>query len=174
SEPVPAESSGFTGAPGIGAVPPPLSAAAEPAGVPPVTKRSIPVPISAATLHRAGFWIRLAASALDALLVAIAIHLMPRFLQPNFLLVYAAYCVLFWGLKGTTVGGIVCNLKVVRLDDRPVDWATALVRSLAGFLSFFASGIGFIWVAFDDQRQSWHDKIAGTTIVQVPKGVSLV
>jgi uncharacterized RDD family membrane protein YckC len=132
------------------------------------------VPISAATLHRAGFWIRLGASALDALIVGLAIHLLPRFVQPNFLLAYAVYCIVLWGLKGTTVGGIVCNLKIVRLDDRAVDWPTALVRALAGFLSFFAAGIGFIWVSFDDQRQSWHDKIAGTTIVQVPKGVPLV
>jgi hypothetical protein len=29
-------------------------------------------------------------------------------------------------------------------------------------------------VAFDDEKQSWHDKIAGTTIVQVPKGASLL
>jgi len=29
-------------------------------------------------------------------------------------------------------------------------------------------------VAFDDDRQSWHDKIAGTTIVKVPKGTSLL
>jgi uncharacterized RDD family membrane protein YckC len=133
-----------------------------------------PILVSAVTLHRAGFWIRIAASVLDALLVGLAIGLLPHLFRPNFLLAYAAYCVVLWGLRGTTVGGIVCNLKVVRLDDRRVDWATALVRGLGGFLSFFAAGIGFIWVAFDDQRQSWHDKIAGTTIVHVPKGVSLV
>ena len=133
-----------------------------------------PMVVSAATLHRAGFWIRIAASVLDAILVGLAVVLLPPMLEPNFLLAYAIYCIVLWALKGTTIGGIVCNLKVVRLDDRPVDWATALVRGLAGFLSCFAAGIGFIWVAFDDQRQSWHDKIAGTTIVHVPKGVPLV
>lgn len=157
------ESPGFTGA-SASAIPP---AAAAPLSAPPVI-------VSAATLNRAGFWIRIAASALDALLVGLAVSLIPHMVRPNYLLAYAGYCILLWGLRGTTVGGIVCNLKVVRLDDRRVDWPTALVRGLAGFLSLFAAGIGFIWVAFDDQRQSWHDKIAGTTIVQVPKGVSLV
>jgi uncharacterized RDD family membrane protein YckC len=48
------------------------------------------------------------------------------------------------------------------------------VRALGGFLSLIAAGLGFIWVAFDDEKQAWHDKIAGTTIVRVPKGTSLL
>jgi uncharacterized RDD family membrane protein YckC len=35
-------------------------------------------------------------------------------------------------------------------------------------------GLGFIWIAIDDDKQSWHDKIAGTAVVRVPKGVSLL
>ena len=66
------------------------------------------------------------------------------------------------------------GLKVVRLDERELDWSTAIVRALGCFLSFVVVGLGFIWVAFDDEKQSWHDKIAGTTIVRVPKGVSLI
>jgi len=30
-------------------------------------------------------------------------------------------------------------------------------------------GFGFIWVVFDDQRQSWHDKIAGTVVVRAKR-----
>ncbi|HYP17976.1 MAG TPA: RDD family protein, partial [Opitutus sp.] len=130
--------------------------------------------VGASTLPRAGFWIRLAASALDIIIVALVANLIPHQLRPNLLLMFAVYCALLWGLKGTTVGGIICGLKLVRLDERPLDWPTAIVRVLGGFLSLVAAGIGFIWVAFDDQKQSWHDKIAGTTIVLVPKGVSLV
>ena len=48
------------------------------------------------------------------------------------------------------------------------------MRALGCFLSFAVFGLGFIWVAIDDDRQSWHDKIAGTTVVRVPKGVSLL
>jgi uncharacterized RDD family membrane protein YckC len=35
-------------------------------------------------------------------------------------------------------------------------------------------GLGFIWIAFDDGGQAWHDKIAGTVVVRVKKGVPLV
>ena len=154
----------------VGAAPGEAAAAA-----PTATAASTPPAlVSAVTLPRAGFWIRVAASLLDLLLVAIAVKVLPEMLRPNLPLVLAAYCVVLWTLKGTTIGGIVCNLKVVRLDDRPIDWVTAIVRALGAFLSLVVAGLGFIWVAFDDQRQSWHDKIAGTTVVIVPKGTPLV
>lgn len=146
----------------------PLGAAAAANGA------GLPLAVSAVSYPRAGFWIRIAASLIDAIVVGIAIAFFPHGWTPNFLLVYAVYCTVLWALKATTVGGIVCNLKVVRLDDRPLDWPTALVRVLAGFLSLVVAGLGFIWVAFDEQKQSWHDKIAGTTVVQVPRGVSLL
>jgi len=167
---------------GVAAAVPP--AIPPPPPVPPVTPPPIAPPplapqataanLSAATLPRAGFWLRIAASAIDGVLVGIALGLLPHFIRGNFLMVYATYCVIMWALKSTTVGGIVCGLKVVRLDDRPVDWITAIVRALAGFLSLFAAGLGFVWVSFDMHSQSWHDKIAGTTVVIVPRGTSLV
>jgi uncharacterized RDD family membrane protein YckC len=134
------------------------------APVPPV------IPVSA--LPRAGFWIRLAASLLDTVIVGVAVGLTHA--QPWFVLVFMAYCMVLWALKGTTIGGSVCGLKVVRLDERKVDWMVAIVRALAGFLSLAVAGLGFVWVAFDRDRQSWHDKIAGTLVVRPPKGVSLL
>ncbi|MFZ8458448.1 RDD family protein, partial [Staphylococcus aureus] len=73
-----------------------------------------------------------------------------------------------------TVGGIICGIQVVRLDGRPIDWATAVVRALSCFLSLAAAGLGFVWIAIDSDRQSWHDKIAGTVVVRLPKGASLI
>jgi uncharacterized RDD family membrane protein YckC len=83
----------------------------------------------------------------------------------------AAYGAVMWKLRGSTVGGIVFDLKVVRLDGRPVDWETAIVRALGCFLSLAVAGLGCLWIAFDDANQAWHDKIAGTVVVRVPKGV---
>lgn len=114
---------------------------------------------------------RTGALALDAILVAFVTSLLSVDAFPVW---FAVYCVVLWALRGTTVGGAVCGLKVVRLDDRKVDWAVALVRVLGGFLSLAALGLGFFWIAFDRERQSWHDKIAGTVVVRVPKGVPLL
>ena len=86
------------------------------------------------------------------------------------LLVLAAYGAVMWKLRGSTIGGIVFDLRVVRLDGREVDWETAIVRALSCFLSLAVAGLGFIWIAFDDNNQAWHDKIAGTVVVRVAKG----
>ncbi|MBP6508846.1 MAG: RDD family protein, partial [Opitutaceae bacterium] len=136
------------------------------------TSLAPPLILAGAMLPRAGFWIRIAASLIDAILVGVLVGLTHA--GSAYLLIFATYCVVLWALKGTTIGGIVCGLRVVRLDDRKVDWVVSVVRGLAGFLSLFVAGLGFIWVAFDDQKQSWHDKIAGTTVVLLPKGVSLI
>ncbi len=159
--------------PAMAPVEPPLAAAAA-AAIPPGTPAfTAPPLISASTSPRAGFMIRLAALLLDFILVGI---IAVFFLHGGkFLLVLiAAYAAVMWKLKGTTIGGIVCGLKVVRLDDREIDWATAIVRALGCFLSLAVVGLGFLWVAIDDDKQSWHDKIAGTTVVRLPKGVSLL
>jgi len=115
---------------------------------------------------------RLLAALLDLVLVGFFTHILH--LSGLFLLIYTAYCVILWKLKATTIGGIICGLKLVRIDDRPIDWGIALIRALGAFLSLIVIGLGFLWVNFDEDCQSWHDKIAGTTIVRVPKGHSLV
>ena len=55
-----------------------------------------------------------------------------------------------------------------------MDWVTAVVRALACFLSLIVIGLGFLWIAFDPEKRGWHDKIAGTVVVRLPKGMSLV
>ncbi len=152
----------------------PAPAAEVPAAAAPLAPP--PVLISAVTLPRAGFWIRLAAELLDFLMVAILVNVVFRSHDGPGLMFFflAAYSVVMWKTKGTTIGGVICGLKVVRLDDQPLDWTVAVVRALTAFLSFCVGGLGFIWVAFDDEKQSWHDKVAGTTIVRVPKGTPLL
>ncbi len=128
---------------------------------------------SVAALPRAGFGIRMAALLLDILLVGIILHDIHESTRLE-LLVLASYGAVMWKLKGSTIGGIICGLRVVRLDGRPIDWPTAIVRALSCFLSLAAVGLGFIWIAIDSDRQGWHDKIAGTVVVRAPKGASLL
>jgi uncharacterized RDD family membrane protein YckC len=162
-----------------GAPPPPPAAptATEPAvaapAPPPAAPAVAPAAINAAALPRAGFWIRMTALLLDALLVGILIHVLHHFLNLE-LVVLAAYGAVMWKLRGATIGGIVFDLQVVREDGRAIDWATVIVRALSCFLSLAAVGLGFIWIAFDPGKQAWHDKIAGTVVVRTSKRVPLV
>jgi uncharacterized RDD family membrane protein YckC len=137
------------------------------------TSPSMAPPVSAA-FARAGFWIRLAALLIDALLVGVLLGVVHHH-GDFFLVILAIYGAVMWKLRGSTVGGIVFDLQVVRLDGRPIGWETAIVRALGCFLSLVVVGLGFFWIAFDHGKQAWHDKIAGTAVVRVPKGsVSLV
>ena len=125
------------------------------------------------TYPRAEFLVRMAALLIDTVLIVILLNILNDG-DGALLIILAAYGAVMWKLKGTTIGGIVFGLKVVRVDGRPIDWATATVRALSCFLSLVVAGLGFIWIAFDPGRQAWHDKIAGTAVVRVPKGVSLL
>ena len=143
-----------------------------------------PALATAAALPRAGFWVRIGALTIDLLLCILVMVLVAHLLPLGWLGIHlnalhlplfaAAYGAGLWKLRSTTIGGIVCNLKIMRLDDRPLDWTTSIVRALGCILSVAAIGLGFFWIAFDDDKQSWHDKIAGTVVVRLPKGTPLV
>ena len=148
---------------------PPLSGQPGSSAPPPPAE----VPAVTAAAPRAGFWIRMAALLIDALLVGVISSILFHHGDGELLLL-AAYGAVMWKLRGSTIGGIVFHLHVVRLDGRKIDWPTAVVRALGCFLSLVVAGLGFIWIAFDDDKQAWHDKIAGTVVVRAPRSASLV
>jgi uncharacterized RDD family membrane protein YckC len=166
----PSGASGSQFTPGAGGPPP-----GGPAGSPPPYSPSGPTHIASAahTYPRAGFAVRMGALLIDIILIAVLLGIVDSTRKAE-LIALATYGAVMWKLKGTTIGGIVFGLQVVRVDGRPIDWATATVRALSCFLSLAVAGLGFIWIAFDPGRQAWHDKIAGTAVVRVPKGVSLL
>ncbi len=75
------------------------------------------------------------------------------------------YFGLFWTLGGQTLGQYVMGLRVVRLDGKRMTFWRSLVRWIGYFVSFFALGIGYLWVLWDDRRQGFMDKLAKTVVV---------
>jgi len=122
------------------------------------------------SMPRAGFWLRTCATVLDVLLFVFVLIVT----GPKAVLFWLVYHVAMWAWKGTTVGGIVVGIKLVRVDGRPIDLGVALVRAAAGIFSALVLGLGFFWAGWDRGKQSWHDKIAGTVMVKVPKGTPLL
>ena len=86
------------------------------------------------------------------------------------LILLLCYRVALWSWKASTVGGIICQLRVARLDGTPVGFTDSLVRGLASIFSAVILGLGWLWILWDPERQAWHDKIAGTIVVRVPTG----
>lgn len=121
---------------------------------------------------RAGFWERMGAGLLDMILVGILGGL--THFPPLAFLAAVAYFTGMLTWKGTTVGGIVLGLKVVRADGQPVSIAVALVRALAAVFSIVVLFLGFLWIAWDNEKQGWHDKIAGTVVLRLPRGTPLI
>jgi uncharacterized RDD family membrane protein YckC len=123
----------------------------------------------------AGFLERAAAFALDAILVLIVRQMLV--LNDNdgavFFLMLLAYHVGFWTWKGTTVGGIICQLRLVRADGARLRFVDSLVRGLSAIFSLAVLAIGALWILRDPERQAWHDKIAGTYVVRVPRNFPL-
>lgn len=112
----------------------------------------------------AGLFIRTTATFLDFLVVICLAHLL-SLEGRGFLLLWLAYHVAFWAWSGSTLGARVFGLVLVEMDGRRVGFQVALVRALASFLSAIPLFLGFIWVAWDLRKQSWHDKLAGTCLV---------
>jgi len=132
---------------------------------------------------RAGFWERMGAAFLDIVVVGVItgiahgpLGLVVMYVSgpPVFLIIALAYFAGLWAWKGTTIGGIVLKLNVVRCDGQPLTFLAALVRGLAAALSVIVLFLGFLWIAWDHDKQGWHDKIAGTIVVRLPHSVPLV
>ena len=80
--------------------------------------------------------------------------------------VFFGYFVLLTGIFGRTLGKWVAGIRVVDSDGNTPGVALAIPREMAGrFVAVVAAGIGLIWIVFDSKHQGWHDKIAGTYVV---------
>ncbi len=151
---------------------PPRQDETEPLPGPAAPAMPLPPPIVSEALSypRAGFWERMGAGFLDVVLVSI----ISGFVGPFGFLLALAYFTGMWAWKGTTIGGVVLSLKVVRQDGEPMTLLIALVRALAASFSVVVLFLGFLWIAWDEEKQGWHDRIAGTVVVRLPRPMSLL
>ncbi|MGB7748167.1 MAG: RDD family protein [Verrucomicrobiia bacterium] len=174
---------GSTELPGASAPgnPPPVMPQVQAAAAAPPA--ALPVISPVLSCPRAGFWERMGAAFLDMVAVGFITGIAHRplgfmlsFLDgpPVFFIVSLAYFAGLWAWKGTTLGGIVLKLQVVRHDGGPLTFLVALVRGLAAAFSAAVFFLGFFWIGWDREKQGWHDKIAGTVVVRLPRSTPLV
>lgn len=139
---------------------------------------------------KAGFWIRVVATLVDAFIVfglqfilgsilavagtvttvgaetgagetAMVVHLFN-------LIISFVYYVFFTGYNGQTPGKMALRIKVVRRDGGPVGYARAAFREVpAKFLSGILFGIGYLMVAFDEQKRGLHDRMSDTYVIKL-------
>lgn len=68
--------------------------------------------------------------------------------------------------KGQTPGKTLMGIRVVKKNGSDIDDVTAVVRYVGYLISGFFLFLGYIWAYFNDDRQGWHDIIAGTIVVK--------
>lgn len=80
-------------------------------------------------------------------------------------LILVGYPIIFWTLIGQTIGKYTMGLRVVRMDGNRITLFTSIRRVLGYAVSILFFGLGFVWILINNQRQGWHDKIAGTCVI---------
>jgi len=138
---------------------------------------------------KAGFWIRVVATVLDSFLLCLVqfiltliISLVIGFMgiaageDPAISLIIwlfgttisLGYAVFFTGYCGQTPGKMALRIKVICTDGSQLTYGRAAKREVLGkFVSSILLGIGYLMVAFDQQKQGLHDKIADTYVIKL-------
>ena len=131
----------------------------------------------------AGFWSRFLATIIDSIWLYGIIYTILWFLVSENLfdpragytaiqftfewLIPFAVVMVFWITKSATPGKMILKMKIV--DSETFDKVSAVrlfVRYLAYFVSMIPLFLGFLWIAWDEKKQGWHDKIAKTVIIK--------
>jgi len=73
------------------------------------------------------------------------------------------------GKTGQTWGSKIVGVKVVLASNgETIGFGKALGRTLfAGFISANVFYLGFLWMIWDDEKQTWQDKVVKSIVIKV-------
>ncbi len=84
-----------------------------------------------------------------------------------FPLLCVAYYVFFWGARGATPGKSLLGLSVQTDEgETPIGFQRAVLRVVGYLVSTLILGLGFVMIAFSDDKRALHDRIAGTRVMR--------
>ena len=133
-----------------------------------------PSPKSGPSGPRAGFGRRLMAAILDGLLLTVVSVILAYvfgdasalYAIVSTLVGVAYYVSLEGGRRGQTLGKQALGIRVIGLSDgRPIGYARALVRYIGRIFSSIPLFLGYLWMLWDGEKQTWHDKLASAVVV---------
>lgn len=140
----------------------------------------------------AGFWIRVAANALDVLILAAVnqvllfatggwrvfgggggtgIGAISLYLGSSEIVVAGIFppvvIIGSWIALGASPGKLMLRLRIVDepTGGRPTAWQ-CIGRYFMALVGILCVGLGYFWIIIDPRRQGWHDKIVRTLVVR--------
>ena len=132
----------------------------------------------------AGFWIRFGATLIDGVIMSIIFVIPMSFIYGDeywlgtklvhgfwdVMFTYILPCIAtiwFWLRFMGTPGKMATQLKIVDASTgNQIGLDQAVIRYFGYILSAIPVGLGFLWVAIDERKQGWHDKLAGTVVIR--------
>jgi uncharacterized RDD family membrane protein YckC len=68
--------------------------------------------------------------------------------------------------SGQTPGKRAMGIRVIDYQNGgPLGYGRALLRWVCRIISAIPCGLGYLWMLWDSERQTWHDKIAQSVVV---------
>ena len=136
-------------------------------------------------LPKAGFWIRVVATMVDGFFVFAIQFVLGLLLAMAGLaagtgegvsglvmlfgyILSFAYYIIFTGHCGQTPGKMALRIKVIHTDGSDIGYGKAAFREVvAKFISGIILCIGYLMVAFDEQKQGLHDRMSDTYVIKL-------
>ena len=59
------------------------------------------------------------------------------------------------------------DTAVATVDGEPITGKQSVVRYLGYIPGALVFGLGYLWMLWDDKKQTWHDKVVGSIVVKV-------
>jgi uncharacterized RDD family membrane protein YckC len=123
---------------------------------------------------RASFGRRLVAAIVDGIILAIPNGIIQAMTDQTTasgvsLAIGLAYFTYFEGsANGQTLGKMALGIRVIDFaGGGSIGYGRAFIRWIARFLSALPILLGYFWMLWDKEKQTWHDKLANAVVVPV-------
>ncbi|MCB1735059.1 MAG: RDD family protein [Gammaproteobacteria bacterium] len=75
----------------------------------------------------------------------------------------------FWTHGGQTLGMRAWRMKLLTEDRKTIGWGRAALRFSVAGLSWGAFGLGWLWMLWDRDQNTWHDTLSRSRMFMTPK-----
>ena len=158
-----------------------------PARPKPVPVRA-PAPVVAPFVEFAGFGRRLTAALIDWFILFLFVGLLAFLAEAlstgstdetvlicfNLLALIGSlgYFTYFHARSGQTPGKKMTGIKVISADGSPLSTGKSVARTFGYLLTWLLTSVllgylGFLWMLWDQNKQTWHDKMASTYVIKI-------